>query len=889
VIPAFALAQAWPLLAQPYPGLHAFDAATGHLYFGRGRPLHPGDPPTGRLQQLVELLEAQRLIGLIGAAGSGKSSLALAGAALFYEQQGWATIVFRPGLQPLRAFASAIAEYVEGTLAGTGGMGAVDRWVARLEAGDLAAALDATVAVRATGTLIVVDQFEEFFTPTGAREAEITRQRTILLPQLLAATDRPDVRCLLTARLDLMERIATADVTAARMLSNPYRSLMLTAMSAGEVREAVVGPADVFGVEVDPGFAADLAAETSRGEGRLPLLQAALRQAWAHLVQTAGGWRMQRPVGAAGEPGSMLNEALGERADVAAIARRLADGADTAHAVTSADVPIARVVGEPEFIAGSQKFRRLVCLHVPTFEQSGADGRGSVGEIGTGYQITDDLIVTSRHVVRPEGRQIKYPISFLWAFGPDGKKGVWAPDQRTEEKDKTKDPVVWESEKLDVALLGQKAPDWLMKDDRKAYLSRNPPRGLEKWSARGFPIIKRDAPWLDSVELDGKMSALPDGEVFFDLTEESGFPSDEYWHGASGTPVCRGATEEIVGILNVTRNRTGGHRLRATATCRLFSDPEFAAHFRRPDDEARRRECAEAVAKALGKSAFTVRKIATAFGLDANATEVDVARHLVGFDDVATVTGKLRDVYDALGQDIATADKDSAQSSKEAREAIAIAVQWLVPLLSEGHINVQALRDTLDSPLKIIDLPCAITSVAEIYIAAVERRTTAFWPREGQADWPQGKRHLPWRDPPFEGMVQLAKDRHAIQDMFSEKLAMGAVGPDVARTHLDDFMIKTLTPHAGLPGDRDRRKKFAARELESQARRNPRRYLVCRIPLDDQVKRAAIEITLTEIARDYPALIIARLYEGNGAPEARDEEFWDFKDILPLQDDRANV
>ncbi len=51
VIPAFALAQAWLLLAQPYPGLPAFDAATAHLYFGRGCPVRPGDPPTGRLQK----------------------------------------------------------------------------------------------------------------------------------------------------------------------------------------------------------------------------------------------------------------------------------------------------------------------------------------------------------------------------------------------------------------------------------------------------------------------------------------------------------------------------------------------------------------------------------------------------------------------------------------------------------------------------------------------------------------------------------------------------------------------------------------------------------------------------------------------------------------------
>ncbi len=327
-IPAFALAQAWPPLAQPYPGLPAFDAgATAHLYFGRGRPLRAGDAPTGRLKQLMERLESQRLVGLMGASGSGKSSLAKAGVAPLYEQQGWATIVFRPGLQPLRGFAEAIAEGVEGVRPGPERIDAVDRWAARLEAGNLAAALNAAKGTGATGTLIVVDQFEEFFTATGAREAEMVRQRAVILPQLMTMMDRADARCLLTGRLDLLERMVTGDPVAARMLSDPYPITVLTAMSAGEVREAVEGPAGVFGVRVEPGFAADLAAETTRGEGRLPLLQAALRQAWMRIARTAEGWLMERPIRTtAGQSTTILDDALGERADTALVSLRRGRG-----------------------------------------------------------------------------------------------------------------------------------------------------------------------------------------------------------------------------------------------------------------------------------------------------------------------------------------------------------------------------------------------------------------------------------------------------------------------------------------------------------------------------------------------------------------------------------
>jgi len=356
VIPAYALAQAWPFLAQPYPGLPAFNETTAHLYFGRGRPNRPGDPPTGCLKQLIDKLEAQRLVALMGASGSGKSSLANAGVAPFYAERGWATVTFRPGLQPLFNLAQAIAESVEGAAPGPARLEAADHWIKRIEASNLEAALNAAQGAGAPGTLIIIDQFEEFFTAAGSREAEIARQRNVILPQLLAAADRPDVRCLLTGRLDLIESMVRGDQTAARMLSDPYPIVVLTAMSAGEVREAVEGPASVFGVQVDPSFAADIAAETTRGEGRLPLLQSALRQAWVRIQRTADGWRLPRPQSEAQDTAAILDTALGERADAAMAALRRG----TAERQGIADEDLRRVLLSLVRIAEGVATRRLV-------------------------------------------------------------------------------------------------------------------------------------------------------------------------------------------------------------------------------------------------------------------------------------------------------------------------------------------------------------------------------------------------------------------------------------------------------------------------------------------------------------------------------------------------
>jgi WD domain, G-beta repeat len=205
--------------------------------------------------------------------------------------------VFRPGLNALENIAETIATELDHAPPGVERIKAIESWMPRLEAGKLATALDAIRAQGAAGTLIVVDQFEEFFTADPAREAETARQRGILLPQLLAAAlDREDVHCLLTARLDLIERMVADDKVAARMLGDPLPPFVLTAMTLNEVAEAVAGPAGLFGVSVDPALIAELAAETTRAEGRLPLLQAALRQAWSGLTRTKEGrWRVGRP------------------------------------------------------------------------------------------------------------------------------------------------------------------------------------------------------------------------------------------------------------------------------------------------------------------------------------------------------------------------------------------------------------------------------------------------------------------------------------------------------------------------------------------------------------------------------------------------------------------
>ena len=382
------------------------------------------------------------------------------------------------------------------------------------------------------------------------------------------------------------------------------------------------------------------------------------------------------------------------------------------------------------------------------------------------------------------------------------------------------------------------------------------------------------------------MHALPDGQDFIDLSEVYGFPKEDYWEGASGAPICRGDSEEIVGILQIVRNNTGGHRLRATAACRLFDIPELAPLFHKPESVERRRQFVEGATKALAKSVLAVRELAQECGLDRNADARAVAENLAALESVPESSKKLRAVYDQIRSWTYGAEDQKKSELKEAREAIETAVQWIVPCLCNKHIDINSLQAKLSGELKIIDLPCVISTVAEIYIAFVERRSTAYRPREGEADWPEGIHHMPWRDPPFEGMDELISGRSDLHDLFGNKLAAGDIECQVATSRLDDFMIRTLAYSAAFPKDKTYRKKRAARELESQAKNNFRRYLLCRIPADNGSRRKELEDMLAAIATDYPAMVIVRLYTGSGVPEPRDDEFDDFKSTLPLASDQ---
>lgn len=251
----------------PYPGLDPFGEDDAGLFFGR----------QAALAELVALLRRlrddssgrSRLAVLVGASGSGKSSLLMAGLAPAIRS---GALEHGPEVPPGVAPAAA-APGANGLVPAPGAWDCVVTTAAGLSS--LAASFEPAQGWQ--NLLVVVDQFEDALPARGDGHAEVFAA--------LEAINRRGALAVLGLRADFYEAAA-----AEPLLLEALRSyqVLLGPMTAEEVRAAVEGPAAQTGTAVEDGLVdlvlADLAPGRppgfAHGPGALPLLSYALLATW---------------------------------------------------------------------------------------------------------------------------------------------------------------------------------------------------------------------------------------------------------------------------------------------------------------------------------------------------------------------------------------------------------------------------------------------------------------------------------------------------------------------------------------------------------------------------------------------------------------------------------
>jgi energy-coupling factor transporter ATP-binding protein EcfA2 len=246
-----------PLIkGSPYLGLRKFEVDDKDKFFGRDR----------WIIELTNYLAKENVLLLLGASGSGKSSLIQAGLIPKLKDQ-WGSQLFNftfvPDVDPFESFYGCLLskyKQSEAKLARTVKEDTLIQVVQSLK--------------NDAQWLIFIDQFEEVFTRTPKTERDIFIKSLI---QLIKNSDS-SVKVIMTMRADFLDKLSPyPDLGKVHDSS----SRMLTDMEDSDLRLAIAEPAARNGVIFEQGLIDTIITDFHQQAGSLPLLQYTLNLLWS--------------------------------------------------------------------------------------------------------------------------------------------------------------------------------------------------------------------------------------------------------------------------------------------------------------------------------------------------------------------------------------------------------------------------------------------------------------------------------------------------------------------------------------------------------------------------------------------------------------------------------
>lgn len=255
----------------PFPGLRPFTIEESDLFFGR----------EGQSDEILEKLKKNNFITVIGASGSGKSSLIYCGIIprLLAEGKGdsWRILNIRPGNDPIgnlvEVFSAEInnkslkSDLETGFRSSDSGL---DKAVAELKLN------------KGEHLLLMVDQFEELFRFKDAQRGgsfnSDSKQFVNLLVNGLTRSEA-DIHVIITMRSDFIGECAHFQGLTSLINSSNY---LVPHMARENYYKAITGPIEYAGGKVDEDLVNSLLDEIGSRIDQLPVLQHAMMRTWSH-------------------------------------------------------------------------------------------------------------------------------------------------------------------------------------------------------------------------------------------------------------------------------------------------------------------------------------------------------------------------------------------------------------------------------------------------------------------------------------------------------------------------------------------------------------------------------------------------------------------------------
>ena len=256
-------------LLNPYRGLESFRAQDRAYFYGR----------EALTSELVEKIPSSELFMLLGASGSGKSSLISAGVIpSLLDSEKWLVFTTRPSASPFSEMASSFALHFhpenEQSIDRLKKKNEIEKALStqQIELSSLLA--DIQASSEKDNVLLFIDQFEELFTQSSLSVTQIFQEQ---LARLVEAK-LPRCHLLLVMRADFLSAALTNPSFAKLLDQHP--SKLLAPMGQAELRAAIEKPANKQQVIIEPILTEALLDAVENQSGSLPILQYVLSLLW---------------------------------------------------------------------------------------------------------------------------------------------------------------------------------------------------------------------------------------------------------------------------------------------------------------------------------------------------------------------------------------------------------------------------------------------------------------------------------------------------------------------------------------------------------------------------------------------------------------------------------
>jgi WD40 repeat protein len=257
----------------PFPGLRPFLPEESDLFFGR----------EGESDEVLRKLLKNRFVTVMGASGSGKSSLIYCGVLPRVRElsepdsSGWKIMMFRPGNDPVSNLSETISQAVN-----NGVNKESINAVLISDRDGLTNVIRENIISANQKVLIVVDQFEELFrysiSGAVANQREDISKFVNLLENAVKQTT-VDIYCIITMRSDFIGECAHFQGFTQLINNSNY---LVPHMSRENYRAAIEGPVKFAGSTIDQKLVETILNQIGDQTDQLPVLQHALMRTWAY-------------------------------------------------------------------------------------------------------------------------------------------------------------------------------------------------------------------------------------------------------------------------------------------------------------------------------------------------------------------------------------------------------------------------------------------------------------------------------------------------------------------------------------------------------------------------------------------------------------------------------